>query len=87
MTKDNISAVVVDDEELARSVVREYLALHTDIKLLAECENGFEAVKAVNEQKPDLLFLDIQMPKLTGFELLELIDDTPEIIFSTAFDQ
>jgi two-component system, LytTR family, response regulator len=55
--------------------------------LLCECENGFEGVKAINELKPDLVFLDIQMPKITGFEMLELLDHHPEIIFCTAYDQ
>ena len=67
-------AVIADDEELARKVLREYLAEESDIEIVAECANGFEAVKCIGEQKPDVLFLDIQMPKLDGFEVLELID-------------
>jgi two-component system, LytTR family, response regulator len=82
-----IRAVVVDDEDLARQVVRELLAEHADIEIAAECANGFEAVKAVTELKPDLLFLDIQMPKLDGFEVLELIGTEMAIIFATAYDQ
>jgi two-component system, LytTR family, response regulator len=82
-----IRAVVVDDEYLARQVVRELLAEHPDIEIAAECANGFEAVKAVTELKPDLLFLDIQMPKLDGFEVLELIGTEMAIIFATAYDQ
>lgn len=82
-----IRAVVVDDEDLARQVVRELLAEHSDIEIAAECANGFEAVKAVTELKPDLLFLDIQMPKLDGFEVLELIGTEMAIIFATAYDQ
>ena len=79
-------AIIVDDEELARAVLREYLAAHTDIEIVAECANGFEAVKAVSELKPDLLLLDIQMPKLDGFEVLELIAGEPAVIFVTAYD-
>jgi two-component system LytT family response regulator len=81
-----LRAVIVDDEDLARQVLREYLAPHTDIEIAAECANGFEAVKSVAELKPDLVFLDIQMPKLDGFEVLELIDPAPAIIFVTAHD-
>ena len=82
-----IRAVIVDDEDLARQVVRELLAAHPDVDIAAECANGFEAVKAVTELKPDLLFLDIQMPKLDGFEVLELIGTNMAIIFATAYDQ
>lgn len=82
-----IRAVVVDDEELARAVLRELVAAHPDIEIVAECANGFEAVKAVNECKPNLVFLDIQMPKLDGFEVLELIGNELSIIFVTAYDQ
>lgn len=81
-----LRAAIVDDEELARQVLREYLARHTEIEIVAECANGFEAVKAVAELKPDLVFLDIQMPKLDGFEVLELLDPAPAIIFVTAHD-
>ncbi len=82
-----LRAVIVDDEELARAYLREMLAAHPEIELVAECANGFEAVKAVNELSPDLLFLDVQMPKLDGFEVLELIDSNPAVIFVTAYDQ
>lgn len=82
-----IRAVLVDDEELARQVLREFLAKHEDIEVIAECANGFEAVKAVTELNPDLLFLDIQMPKLNGFEVLELIGTDRAIIFVTAYDE
>lgn len=82
-----IRAVVVDDEDLARQVIRELLGSHPEIQIIAECANGFEAVKAVTELKPDLLFLDIQMPKLDGFEVLELIGTDMAIIFATAYDQ
>lgn len=81
-----IRAVMVDDEELARQVLCEYLAAHADIEVVAQCANGFEAVKAIAELKPDLVFLDIQMPKLDGFEVLELVGPGPEIIFVTAYD-
>ncbi|MGA3235245.1 MAG: LytTR family DNA-binding domain-containing protein [Bryobacteraceae bacterium] len=80
-------AVIVDDEELARAYLREMLQSHPEIELVAECANGFEAVKAVNDLSPDLLFLDVQMPKLDGFEVLELIDADPAVIFVTAYDQ
>ena len=81
-----LRAAIVDDEELARQVLREYLARHGEIEIVAECAHGFEAVKAVAELKPDLVFLDIQMPKLDGFEVLELIGPAPAVIFVTAHD-
>lgn len=81
-----LRAAIVDDENLARQVLCEYLARHPEIEIVAECANGFEAVKAVAELKPDLVFLDIQMPKLDGFEVLELIGPGPAIIFVTAHD-
>jgi two-component system, LytTR family, response regulator len=82
-----IRAVVVDDEELSRRVLREYLTAHRDVEIVAECANGFEAVKAITELKPDLVFLDIQMPKLDGFEVLELLEQPVSVVFVTAFDQ
>lgn len=82
-----IRAVIVDDEELARQVLREFLAKHQEIEIIAECANGFEAVKAVTDLNPDLLFLDIQMPKLNGFEVLELIGSDRAVIFVTAYDE
>jgi two-component system LytT family response regulator len=82
-----LRAVIVDDEELARAYLREMAAGHSELEIVAECANGFEAVKAVNELSPDLLFLDVQMPKLDGFEVLELIDADPAVIFVTAYDQ
>jgi two-component system LytT family response regulator len=81
-----IRAVIVDDEELARQVLREFLSSHPEVEIAAECANGFEAVKAVAEQKPDLVFLDIQMPKLDGFEVLELIGPGAAVVFVTAYD-
>ena len=82
-----LRAVVVDDEELARGFLREMLAMHPEIEIVAECPNGFEAVKSIGETRPDLIFLDVQMPKLDGFEVLELIDPGPVVIFVTAYDQ
>jgi two-component system LytT family response regulator len=84
---EQLRAVIVDDEELARGYLRELLREHTEIRIAAECANGFEAVKAIGESPPDLLFLDVQMPKLDGFEVLELIDPGPAVIFTTAYDQ
>jgi two-component system, LytTR family, response regulator len=82
-----IRALIVDDESLSRRVVREYLKAHADIEVIGECANGFEAVKEITEQAPDLIFLDIQMPKLNGFEALELVDTRAAVVFVTAFDQ
>ncbi len=79
--------IIVDDEMLARGVVREYLAAHPDVEVVAECANGFEAVKAITELGPDLAILDIQMPKLDGFEVAELVAGKCRIMFATAFDQ
>jgi two-component system LytT family response regulator len=82
-----IRAVIVDDEELARHLLREYLNQAGGVEVIAECANGFEAVKVIAERKPDLVFLDIQMPKLDGFEVLELIDPSIAVIYVTAYDQ
>jgi two-component system LytT family response regulator len=82
-----IRAVIVDDEDLSRQILREYLKEELDVEIVAECANGFAAVKAVAEHKPDLLFLDVQMPKLDGFEVLELVDREVAVVFVTAFDQ
>jgi two-component system LytT family response regulator len=82
-----LRAVMADDESLARRVLAEYLAAEPDVEIVAECANGFEAVKAVNELRPDIVFLDVQMPKLDGFEVLELIDAPAAVVFVTAFDQ
>ncbi len=84
---EKIRVIIVDDEKLARDIVRKYLERHNDLELLGECSNGFEGIKSINEHKPDIIFLDIQMPKITGFEMLELLEHQPEIIFTTAFDQ
>jgi two-component system, LytTR family, response regulator len=82
-----IHALIVDDEDLARLVLRELIQSHPEIAVIAECANGFEAVKAVAEHKPDLIFLDVQMPKLSGFDVLELIGTETPVIFVTAYDQ
>jgi two-component system LytT family response regulator len=82
-----LRVAVVDDEEPARALLREYLAAQPGVELVAECRNGFEAVKAVSEHRPDLLFLDVQMPKLDGFEVLELIGREVAVVFVTAFDE
>ena len=79
--------VVVDDEPLARTVVREYAAADPTLEIVADCANGFEAVKAVSELKPDLVLLDVQMPKLDGFEVLELLGRDQPVVFITAYDQ
>jgi two-component system LytT family response regulator len=82
-----LTVVIVDDEAPARALIREYLEQHSDVRVVAECTNGLEAVKAANELKPDLLFLDIQMPKLDGFEVLDLIGrDAAGVVFTTAHD-
>jgi len=86
-TARKLRTLIVDDEELARKVLRELLGLHQEIEIIAECKNGLEAVKAVSLHKPDLLFLDVQMPKLTGFDVLELIGNQISTIFVTAYDE
>ena len=82
-----LKAILVDDEELARQILREYLQNETGVEIAAECANGFEAVKAIADHQPDVVFLDIQMPKLDGFEVLELVDSPAAVIFCTAYDQ
>jgi two-component system LytT family response regulator len=82
-----IKTVIVEDEKLARDLVRDYLDKHEDFQIIGEYEDGFSGLKAINELKPDLVFLDIQMPKLTGFEMLEVLEHHPAIIFTTAYDQ
>ena len=81
------TCIIIDDEPLARSIVVEYLMSYPEIKILAECSDGFEGMKAIQQLQPDIVFLDVQMPKINGFELLELIDNPPAIIFTTAFDE
>ncbi|MCX6281669.1 MAG: LytTR family transcriptional regulator DNA-binding domain-containing protein [Bacteroidetes bacterium] len=80
-------AIIIDDEKPARDIIRTFLKDISDIEVIAECSDGFAGLKAIQDMKPDLVFLDIQMPKLTGFEVLELLDNPPLIIFSTAYDQ
>ena len=82
-----MKAIIIDDEPLARSIVKEYLQDYIQIEILEECSDGFEGVKAIMRHQPDLIFLDIQMPKINGFEMLELIDQQPAVIFTTAFDE
>jgi len=82
-----LRVIIVDDEPLARGVVREFLAAHPGVEVVAECGNGFDAVKAASELSPDLMFLDVQMPKLSGFEVLELLGREVPVIFTTAYDQ
>lgn len=85
---DTIKAIIVDDEELARESLKKALGAIGGIEIIDECRNGFEAVQAVNRQKPDILFLDIQMPKLDGFDVVELLgSDAPFIIFVTSYDE
>jgi len=78
--------IIIDDEPLARSIVKEYLQKHTELEVVEEYNDGFEGVKAIQQHQPDLVFLDIQMPKINGFEMLELIEQPPPVIFATAFD-
>ena len=79
--------IIIDDEPLARSIVKEYLQKHPQMEVMQECNDGFEGVKAIQQHQPDLIFLDIQMPKINGFEMLELIEQPPAVIFATAFDE
>jgi len=82
-----IKAVIIDDEKLGRDLIREYLQKHSEVLVQAECKDAHEAIAAINTFDPDLLFLDIQMPEINGFELLQMLDKIPHIIFSTAYDQ
>ena len=84
---NKIRALIIDDEELAREVIRSFLEKDETITVIGECANGFDGFKEINEQKPDLVFLDVMMPKLTGFEMLELLEEPPVVIFSTAHDE
>lgn len=79
--------LIIDDEPLACDLIAEYLRQHPEFELIGFCHDGFTGLKTINEEKPDLIFLDVQMPKINGFEMLELIETPPAIIFSTAFDE
>jgi len=83
--KNSYSTIIVDDEPLARNMIKEYLRDFPEIEVVRECKNGKQAVKAINEDKPAIVFLDIRMPGMDGFEVLEQIDTLPHIIFSTAY--
>lgn len=85
--ENKIKVIIIDDEKLAREIVKTYLRSYDNVEVAAECSNGFEALKQINDLKPDMIFLDIQMPKITGFEMLEVLENPPVIIFTTAFDQ
>ena len=87
MDERTYTALIVDDEDLARALVQEHLAPHPEIQVLASCRDGFQALQAATAQPPDLLFLDIQMPAMDGFELLELLDPGPTVVFITAHDR
>ena len=82
-----MTAIIIDDEPLARMMLKEYLQAYPQIILMQECNDGFEGMKAIQQHKPDLIFLDIQMPKISGFEMLELVEKHPAVIFTTAFDE
>jgi two-component system, LytTR family, response regulator len=82
-----MKVIIIDDEPLARSIVKEYLQSYSDVEVIAECNDGFEGMKAIQQYEPGLIFLDIQMPKINGFEMLELIENPPAVIFTTAFDE
>ncbi|ACU63990.1 two component transcriptional regulator, LytTR family [Chitinophaga sp. YR627] len=82
-----IKAVIIDDEPLAREIVKEYLQSFSQIQLMQECGDGFEGLKAIQQQQPDIIFLDVQMPKINGFEMLELVESLPAVIFTTAFEE
>lgn len=82
-----IRTLIIDDEHLAREIIRSYLEEDSEIEIIGECSDGFDGFKQINELKPDLVFLDVMMPKLTGFEMLELVENPPVIIFSTAYDE
>ena len=82
-----IKAILIDDEPLSREIIKSYLHSFPQIQVVHECNDGFEGVKAITQFSPDLVFLDIQMPKINGFEMLELIEQPPAVIFATAFDE
>ncbi len=87
MENKKTTAIIIDDEKLARNLIKNFLQVFENIEVVDECKNGFEGIKSINEHNPDLVFLDIQMPKLNGFEMLELLETKPNLIFTTAYDQ
>ena len=82
-----IKTLIIDDEPLAAGIVEEFLRSDSRFKILEICQDGFEGLKTIQKHQPDLIFLDVQMPKITGFEMLELLDEPPAVIFTTAFDE
>ena len=84
--KSKITVLIIEDEEPARTLIKHYLKAHDELELAGECADGYCGLKMIRELNPDLVFLDIQMPRLTGFEMLEVLDQKPEIIFTTAYD-
>ena len=84
---NKIKALIIDDESLGREIIREYLRSHPDVEIVAECHDAHDAFEAVQQHQPDLLFLDIQMPEIDGFEFLSMLNEIPQVIFSTAYDQ
>src|SRR5579872_7586833 len=82
-----VKAIIIDDEPLARSIVKEYLQTYPQVEIVQECNDGFQGIKAIQQHHPDLIFLDIKMPKINGFEMLELVEQPPAVIFTTAFDE
>jgi two-component system LytT family response regulator len=82
-----IKTIIIDDEPLAAEIVKEYLADFSQFTIVCVCSDGFQGLKAIQEHEPDLIFLDVQMPKITGFEMLELLEEPPAVIFTTAFDE
>ena len=82
-----ISTILIDDEPLARAIIKEYADAFPQLNIVQECNDGFEGLKAIMQHKPQLIFLDVQMPKINGFEMLELIEEPPAVIFVTAFDE
>src|SRR5512136_2499965 len=84
---EKIKTIIVEDEAPARDILKHYLKDYPDIEIIAECADGFSGLRTITELKPQLVFLDIQMPRLTGFEMIEVMTEKPVIIFTTAYDQ
>ena len=82
-----MNVIIIDDEPLARNLIKEFLEDQADITIVAECGDGFEGIKQIQQHQPDLIFLDINMPKINGFEMLEVLDESPLVIFTTAYDE